>query len=323
MEFPSWRLCSFSQRPGLPLEYPNENREALQDGIGTMNLSSGKPRWLKAKLPGGELYDETRRAVQDNRLHTVCQEAQCPNLGECWSRGTATIMILGDVCTRACGFCAVKNGRPTELDLDEPERTANAVALMKLKHVVITSVARDELKDGGAAVWAETVAAVRRRNPKTRIEILVPDFLGNRESWKLVFDSKPDIFNHNTETVPRLAPKVRSVARWDRTLEILRAAKAVGLVTKSGLMLGLGERDEEVKETLGALRQAGVDIITLGQYLQPSPAHLPVESYISPERFEDWKRFGIELGFKVFESGPMVRSSYHAEEQSLRFSSEL
>lgn len=286
-----------------------------------MTLMSGKPRWLKAQLPAGPLYDETRRAVEENRLHTVCQEAHCPNLGECWSRGTATIMILGDVCTRACGFCAVKSGRPTELDLDEPGRTAEAVALMKLKHVVITSVARDELQDGGASIWAQTVAAVRARNPKTRVEILIPDFLGKREAWKTVFDSRPDILNHNTETVPRLVPQVRSVARWERTLELLEAAKASGLVTKSGLMLGLGEEDSEVESTLRALYQAGVDIITLGQYLQPSPEHLPVQAFISPERFEDWKRFGLELGFKVFESGPMVRSSYHAEEQSLRFSS--
>lgn len=284
-----------------------------------MDSTLGKPRWLKAQIPGGALYEETKRAVKDNRLHTVCEEAHCPNLGECWSRGTATIMILGDVCTRACGFCAVKSGRPTELDLDEPERTAEAVELMKLKHVVITSVARDELKDGGAEVWARTVSAVRKRCPQTRIEILIPDFMGNYASWERVFNSKPDILNHNTETVPRLVPQVRSVARWDRTLELLRAAKKAGLITKSGLMLGLGETDDELEKTLTELCQAGVDILTLGQYLQPSPAHLPVREFILPQKFATWKEWGLNLGFKVVESGPMVRSSYHADEQSLRF----
>jgi lipoic acid synthetase len=278
-----------------------------------------KPRWLKAQIPGGPLYEETKRAIQGNKLHTVCEEAQCPNLGECWSRGTATIMILGDTCTRACGFCAVKSGRPTELDLDEPERTAEAVELMKLKHVVITSVARDELKDGGAEIWARTVASVRRRCPHTRIEILIPDMMGNRQAWKAIFDSRPDILNHNTETVPRLVPQVRSVARWDRTLDLLRAAKAAGLVTKSGMMLGLGEQDREVEETLSELAKAGVDILTLGQYLQPSPSHLPLKEYILPQKFSFWKTWALDAGFKVVESGPMVRSSYHADEQSLKF----
>ena len=228
-------------------------------------------------------------------------------------------MILGDTCTRACGFCAVKSGRPTELDLDEPERTAGAVELMKLKHVVITSVARDELKDGGAEIWARTVAAVRARCPKTRIEILIPDMMGNRDAWGVVFASKPDILNHNTETVPRLVSQVRSVARWDRTLELLRAAKASGLVTKSGLMLGLGEEDGELRDTLTELAKAGVDILTLGQYLQPTPAHLPVKEFILPQKFDFWKEWALNTGFKVVESGPMVRSSYHADEQSLRF----
>jgi lipoic acid synthetase len=282
-------------------------------------MTGRKPSWLRAQIPGGLLYEETKQAIQGNKLHTVCEEAQCPNLGECWSRGTATIMILGDVCTRACGFCAVKSGRPTELDLEEPERTAEAVEKMRLKHVVITSVARDELKDGGAEVWARTVEAVRKRCPKTRIEILIPDFMGRRESWDLVFASKPDILNHNTETVPSLVPQVRSVARWDRTLELLEAAKKAGLVTKSGLMLGLGETDEELKETLSALAKAEVDILTLGQYLQPSPAHLPVKEFILPQKFAFWKEWALEAGFKVVESGPMVRSSYHADEQSLRF----
>lgn len=282
-------------------------------------MTERKPRWLKALIPGGAGYDETRRNVQDNRLHTVCEEAQCPNLGECWSRGTATLMILGDVCTRACGFCAIKSGRPTELDVNEPARVAESVRLMKLRHVVLTSVARDELSDGGSGIWAETILAVRAAAPKTSIEVLIPDFMGSHESWKRVFDTRPDILNHNTETVPRLVKDVRSVARWDRTLELLRAASAAGLAVKSGLMLGLGERDEEVAQTLIALREAGVSILTLGQYLQPTPAHLPVHEYVHPDKFAQWKHWGLGLGFKVVESGPMVRSSYHADEQAVRY----
>ncbi|MES2201480.1 MAG: lipoyl synthase [candidate division FCPU426 bacterium] len=280
-----------------------------------------KPKWLKAQIPGGELYNETLAAVKGNNLHTVCEEAHCPNLGECWSRGTATFMILGDTCTRACGFCAVKTGRPTELDLGEPDRVAEAVRLMKLKHVVLTSVARDELADGGAEVWVRTVAAVRQACPATRIEILIPDFMGNEESWNKVFASRPDILNHNTETVPRLVKQVRSVARWDRTLALLAAAKKAGLATKSGLMLGLGEEDAELKETLQSLAEVGVDILTLGQYLQPTPAHLPVKEFVPPEKFAFWKEWALGQGFKVVESGPMVRSSYHADEQSLKFAS--
>ncbi len=279
-----------------------------------------KPLWLRAQLPGGGDYEATRANITGNRLNTVCEEAQCPNLGECWARGTATIMILGDTCTRACGFCAVKSGRPTELDTAEPERVAESVAKMGLRHVVITSVARDELSDGGAAIWAETVRRVRQAAPRTSIEILVPDFMGRQESWAVVFAAKPDIFNHNTETVPRLAPTVRSVARWDRSLAMLQAAAAAGLATKSGMMLGLGERYEEVIETLRALRDAGVSIITLGQYLQPTPAHLPVHEYVHPDVFLKLKQEGLAMGFKVVESGPMVRSSYHADEQAIRLS---
>jgi len=277
-----------------------------------------KPMWLRAQLPGGGDYEATRANISGNRLHTVCEEAQCPNLGECWARGTATIMILGDVCTRACGFCAVKSGRPSELDTAEPERVAESVAKMQLRHVVITSVARDELSDGGAAIWAETITRVRLAASRTSIEVLVPDFMGKEDSWKTVFEARPDIFNHNTETVPRLAPTVRSVARWERSLAMLKAAADAGLATKSGMMLGLGERYEEVIETLKALRQAGVSIITLGQYLQPTPAHLPVHEYVHPDIFKKLKDEGLAMGFKVVESGPMVRSSYHADEQALR-----
>jgi lipoic acid synthetase len=284
----------------------------------TIKSYGRKPAWLRAQLPGGEGYEETRRKVKGLDLHTVCEEAQCPNLGECWSRGTATIMILGDTCTRACGFCAVKSGRPTELDEAEPERVAESVRRLGLKHVVITSVARDELADGGSGIWARTISLCKAAAPRTSIEVLIPDFMGKRESWARVFDAKPDILNHNTETVPRLAPAVRSVARWDRSLALLKAAHDAGLATKSGLMLGLGETEPEVEETLKALLQAGVSIITLGQYLQPTPAHLPVHEFIHPDKFKQWKDWGLALGFRVVESGPLVRSSYHAEEQALR-----
>jgi lipoic acid synthetase len=277
-----------------------------------------KPDWLRAQLPGGGDYEQTRAKVKGLDLHTVCEEAQCPNLGECWSRGTATIMILGDVCTRSCGFCAVKSGRPTELDGAEPRRVAESVRRMGLKHVVITSVARDELADGGSAIWAETIRLCKQASPATSIEVLIPDFLGKRDCWQRVFDARPDILNHNSETVPRLAPSVRSVARWERSLDLLRAAHAAGLATKSGLMLGLGETEPEVEDTLLHLRGAGVSIITLGQYLQPSPAHLPVAAFIHPDRFRHWKERGLAMGFRVVESGPLVRSSYHAEEQALQ-----
>ncbi len=230
-------------------------------------------------------------------------------------------MILGDVCTRSCGFCAVKSGRPTELDLAEPERVAESVRRMGLKHVVITSVARDELADGGSEVWARTIHSCKQASPATSIEVLIPDFLGKRDCWQRVFDARPDILNHNSETVPRLAPSVRSVARWERSLDLLKAAHLDGLATKSGMMLGLGETEPEVEDTLLQLRAAGVSIITLGQYLQPSPAHLPVAEFIHPDRFRHWKDRGLAMGFRVVESGPLVRSSYHAEEQALQLES--
>jgi lipoic acid synthetase len=280
-----------------------------------------KPSWLKARLPGGGEYPAVRQVVDRHRLHTVCESAQCPNMGECWSRGTATLMILGDVCTRSCGFCAVKTGRPTELDLAEPGRVAEAIRLMGLKHVVITSVNRDELKDGGAGVWAETIRQTKAACPGTRIEVLIPDFCGNEEALARVLEARPDILNHNIETVPRLYREVRPQAIYVRSLELLARAKKAGFVTKSGLMLGLGETDTELEKTLLDLRQAEVDILTLGQYLQPSPDHLPVQAFVHPDKFLAWKRWGLEQGFKVVESGPMVRSSYHAEEQSERMAS--
>jgi len=279
-------------------------------------LNTRKPVWLRAKIPGGEVYQETSHIVREHKLHTVCESAQCPNLGECWSRKTATIMILGNICTRSCGFCAVQTGRPTELDRDEPRRVAEAIRLMGLKHAVITSVARDELLDGGAAIWAETIRAVREENPQTAIEVLIPDFKGRWQDLETVLAAKPDILNHNVETVPRLHKQVRPQAKYERSLEMLRRAKAAGFVTKSGLMLGIGERDEEITATLRDMAADHLDILTIGQYLRPSAQHLPLYRWVTPEEFAHWKQFGLDLGFRVVESGPLVRSSYHADEQS-------
>ncbi len=281
-----------------------------------------KPSWLRAKLPAGPGYSAVRRLVDDEKLHTVCQSAQCPNLGECWSRGTATLMILGNICTRSCNFCAIETGRPTELDLGEPARVAEAVARMNLRHCVLTSVARDELADGGASVWAATVRAVRHRNPATAIEVLVPDFKGKTADVDTVLDARPDIFNHNVETVERLQKPVRVQARYDRSRSVLRHAKGRGFTIKTGIMLGLGEREEEVAQTLRDLASDRVDILTIGQYLQPTQKHLPVDRWVDPEEFLRWKEFGLAAGFGVVESGPLVRSSYHADEQSKKYTGE-
>ncbi|PTX99770.1 lipoyl synthase [Verrucomicrobia bacterium LW23] len=279
-------------------------------------LNARKPAWLRAKIPGGEAYQQTRDLIKVSRLHTVCESAQCPNLGECWSRKTATIMILGNVCTRGCGFCAVLTGRPTELDLDEPRRVAEALKVMNLRHAVITSVARDELKDGGASVWAATIRAVRKECPQTSIEVLIPDFRGRWHDLDTVLDAGPDILNHNMETVPRLHKIVRPQARYDRTLELLSRAGERGFVTKTGLMLGIGEDQQEIEQTLRDIVSVGVEILTLGQYLRPSAQHLPIHRWVEPAEFERWKEFGLSIGYKVVESGPLVRSSYHADEQS-------
>jgi lipoyl synthase len=278
-----------------------------------------KPEWLRAKLPGGPVYSAVRKLVDEHKLHTVCQSAQCPNLGECWSRGTATLMILGNICTRSCNFCAVQTGRPTELDLGEPARVADAVAQMGLRHCVLTSVARDELADGGASVWAATIRAVRYRNPQTAIEVLVPDFKGRLEDVDTVLAAKPDIFNHNVETVERLQKPVRVQARYDRSRSVLRHAKSRGFVAKTGIMLGLGERHEEIEQTLRDLAGDGINILTIGQYLQPTAQHLPVDRWVTPAEFVQWKEFGLGLGFGVVESGALVRSSYHADEQSEKY----
>jgi lipoyl synthase len=274
-----------------------------------------KPPWLKMKVPSGEGYSRLIKLVNDERLHTVCQSAKCPNMGECWSAGTATLMILGDVCTRSCGFCHIATGRPPTLDLDEPMRVGKAVAAMKLGHTVITSVNRDELPDGGAAVWAETIRQIRRQSPGTSVEVLIPDFCGNWDALQLVLDEKPDILNHNIESVPRLYKQVRPQAKYRRSLELLSIAKNQGLVSKTGMMLGLGETAEEIDAVLDDLVSINCDILTLGQYLQPTKDHLPVARWVHPDEFAEWKVKGESRGLRHVESGPLVRSSYHAEKQ--------
>jgi lipoic acid synthetase len=274
-----------------------------------------KPEWLKAKVPGGEEYSKLRVLIDKRKLHTVCEEARCPNMGECWNSGTATFMILGDTCTRSCGFCAVKTGRPGFVDNDEPRRVGEAVALMNLRHAVITSVNRDELFDGGARIFAETIHEIRARVPNCRIEVLIPDFQGSEEALSIVLNAQPDILNHNTETVPRLYKTVRPQAQYARSLEVLQRAKHLGFSTKSGLMLGLGETTEEVIDTMSDLRSVECDILTLGQYLQPTKEHLPIDRYVHPDEFALLKKKGMEMGFRHVESGPLVRSSYHAAGQ--------
>jgi len=274
-----------------------------------------RPSWLKARIGGGENYSRVKDLIGSHKLHTVCEEARCPNMGECWDNGTATFMILGDVCTRSCGFCAVKTGKPVELDTDEPRRVAEAVRLLHLRHAVITSVNRDELFDGGAQIFAETIRATREMNPGTTIEVLIPDFKGEELPLDIVLDAFPDILNHNTETVPRLYSVVRPQAKYERTLELLDRAKKRGFVTKTGLMLGIGEKTEEVLDVLHDLQAIKCDIITLGQYLQPTKEHLPVDRFVHPDEFAMLKDEGLKMGFRHVESGPLVRSSYHAEEQ--------
>lgn len=277
-----------------------------------------KPDWLKIKLNTNESYTGLKKMMREKNLHTVCEEAHCPNIHECWaSRRTATFMILGDICTRACRFCAVKTGLPTELDWQEPERVADSVQLMNLKHVVITAVARDDLKDGGAAVFAETIRAIRRKNPFTSIEVLPSDMGGKEENLKVLMDAQPDILNHNIETVRRLTPKVRARAQYDRSLELLRRAKEMSpnTPTKSSLMVGLSETIEEIIDVMDDLRANYVDIMTIGQYLQPTRRHLKVERYYRPEEFEELRKVALSKGFSHCEAGPLVRSSYHADEQ--------
>jgi lipoic acid synthetase len=276
-----------------------------------------KPDWIRIKLTTGDNYKEIKSMMRSKTLHTVCEEARCPNIYECWANRTATFMILGDICTRACRFCAVNTGLPTELDLQEPERVAEAAEQMNLRHCVVTSVARDDLKDGGAYIFAETVKAIRRRLPLCSVEVLIPDFMGDEESLKIVMDVKPDILNHNIETVERMSDRVRAKAKYSRSLQLLKNAKAMqpDIPTKSSIMLGVGEQWHEILEAMDDLRSVGCDIMTIGQYLQPSPKHLNVEKYYTPEEFAILKEEGMKRGFSHVESGPLVRSSYHAHEQ--------
>lgn len=272
-----------------------------------------KPKWLRVKLPTGENYRKVRGLVDQHQLHTICESGNCPNMGECWGEGTATFMILGNICTRSCGFCAVATGRPMEADPFEPARVAKSIQLMGVKHAVITSVDRDDLSDGGSTIWAETVKAVRRISPGTTMETLIPDFAGKWENLQRVIDASPEIVSHNLETVRRLTKQVRIQAKYDRSLEVLLRLKHGGMRTKSGVMLGLGETEEEVLETIDDLASVQVDILTLGQYLQPTPKHLPVKDFITPEKFAEYREIALSKGFRYVESGPLVRSSYHAE----------
>ena len=272
-----------------------------------------KPSWLRVKLPIGPEYRKVRELVSEHKLHTICESGNCPNMGECWGAGTATFMILGNVCTRSCGFCAVATGRPSAVDWQEPKRVADSVRLMKVKHCVITSVDRDDLKDGGSLVWVETIRAVRQESPGTTMETLIPDFQGKWENLQRVIDEKPEVISHNLETVRRLTRQVRIQAKYDRSLEALKKISQSGTRTKSGIMLGLGETHDEVLESMDDLLKSGVQILTLGQYLQPTKNHLPVAEFITPEVFAEFKEKGLKKGFRYVESGPLVRSSYHAE----------
>lgn len=272
-----------------------------------------KPDWLKIKVPKGKEYVGVREVIDRHRLHTICTSGQCPNKEDCWGRGTATFMILGNVCTRSCKFCAVATGRPGPADWSEPGRVAESVRLMKLKHCVITSVDRDDLEDGGAAIWAATIRSVREMNPVMTIETLVPDFRGKKELLQMVIDVRPDMISHNLETVRRLTPLVRSAAIYARSLEVIGWIAASGIRSKSGIMLGLGETEDEVIEAMDDLRSVGCEVMTLGQYLQPTARHLPVQEYITPEQFEKYRKIAVEKGFRHVESGPLVRSSYRAE----------
>lgn len=272
-----------------------------------------KPNWLKVKLPTGESYRKVRKLVDEHKLHTICESGNCPNMGECWGEGTATFMILGNTCTRSCSFCAVATGRPNEYDLDEPRRVAEAIQLMSVKHAVITSVNRDELKDLGSGVWADTIREVKKLNPDTTLETLIPDFRAKWELLEVVANERPEVISHNMETVKRLYRKVRPQAKYERSLEQTRRTKDMGIRTKSGIMLGLGETDDEVFEIMDDLVTHGCDVLTLGQYLQPTKMHLDVAEFVHPDKFAYYKEVGLAKGFNYVESGPMVRSSYHSE----------
>jgi len=284
-----------------------------EESITTKNKMQ-KPKWLRVKLPVGKKYTELRSVVDKYKLNTICTSGSCPNMGECWTEGTATFMILGNICTRSCGFCGVKTGRPENVDWEEPEKVARSIKLMEIKHAVITSVDRDDIKDGGSIIWAETINAIRRANPTTTLETLIPDFQGNKTNVDRILAVAPEVISHNLETVRRLTREVRIQAKYDRSLEVLKYMKDQGQQrTKSGIMLGLGETEDEVMETMQDLANAKVDILTIGQYLQPSKNHLPVKEFITPEQFEKYKSIGLDMGFKYVESGALVRSSYRAQ----------
>ena len=272
-----------------------------------------KPKWLKVKLPTGQAYKAVRGITKSHDLHTICESGNCPNMGECWGAGTATFMILGNICTRSCGFCNVMTGRPLVVDILEPKKVARSVQLMKVKHAVITSVDRDDLKDGGSSIWVETINEIRKENPETTMETLIPDFKGRLKDIQPIIDVAPEVVSHNMETVRRLTKKVRIQAKYDRSLDVLRYLNEGGIKTKSGIMLGLGETEAEVVETMHDLRDVGVSIMTIGQYLQPSKKHLSVLEFITPAQFDKYKEIGLSLGFQHVESSPLVRSSYHAE----------
>lgn len=276
-----------------------------------------KPSWLKISLENGEQYTKVKKIVEMNKLHTICSSGHCPNASKCWGVGTATFMIGGDICTRSCKFCATMTGKPKALDTQEPEKVAESVRLMKLKHCVITSVDRDDLEDKGAEHWRKTVEAIRQKNPNTTIEILTPDFDGRKDLLDIVFSAKPDVFSHNMETIKRLSDATRSRAKYDVSLSVLKYSNDKGFITKTGIMVGLGEKEEEVVELMNDIRKAGVSLFTIGQYLQPTKKHLPVIEYVTPEQFAKYREIGLELGFANVESGPLVRSSYMAEKTLL------
>lgn len=295
----------------------NQHQKAFKEEIEKLGKDLGKrPDWLKVKLPTGENYSDVKKLMRKQKLNTVCEEARCPNIAECWNHRTATFMILGDTCTRSCGFCNVKVGIPNELDLAEPLRVAESVDKLKLRHVVITSVNRDELEDGGASIFGECVKLIREKSPDCTIEILIPDFKGDEKAFNIILQNQPDILNHNLETVNRLYHAVRPQAKYERSLNLIKWFKESGLKTKSGIMVGIGEKTEEVLSLMKDLVDHGCDILTIGQYLQPSKIHLPVDRFVTPEEFKLFKDEGLKMGFRIVESSPLVRSSYHADEQA-------
>jgi len=291
---------------------------SCETGSGNQISSIKKPTWLRVKLPIGEDYKHVRNLVDQHKLHTICESGNCPNMGECWGAGTATFMILGNICTRSCGFCAVATGRPDAVDWDEPQRVAEAIHLMKVKHAVITSVDRDELKDGGSIIWYNTIKAVKALNPETTLETLVPDFKAQKENIQRIIDAAPEVVSHNIETTERLTRKVRIQAKYWQSMETLKILKEGGMRTKSGIMLGLGESKQEVVQTLQDLYNSGVDVVTIGQYLQPTKKHLPVDHFIHPDEFAEYREIGYQMGLDYVESGPLVRSSYHSEKHVIQ-----